>query len=117
MKKHHAPVGGKMKILHVCPYCGEELIWYHSGDVSRAVCRKKCHGWKVINLVDRRRSLARHSQKRRDFKKRILKKTDGTCFHCGKALQLAEMTIGFKAKGGPESLDNFVPSCAECFDH
>ena len=38
----------------VCPHCGEELVWHHhSGGISRSVCRKKCKGWEVINLIDR----------------------------------------------------------------
>ena len=50
MKEHHTEVEMEYP---VCPHCGEELIWYHSGGVSRAVCRKKCQGWKVVNLIDR----------------------------------------------------------------
>ena len=52
MKEHNAPSEVEME-YPACPHCGEELIWYHSGGISRAVCRKKCNGWKVINLIDR----------------------------------------------------------------
>ena len=38
---------------NVCPNCGGDVIWYHSGGISRAVCRKKCQGWKELQRVDR----------------------------------------------------------------
>ena len=40
-----------------CPKCGEEVRWYHGGRlndyISRAVCKKKCEGWRVIKEIDR----------------------------------------------------------------
>ena len=60
---------------------------------------------------------ALYCQKRRFFRKRILEKTDGKCFYCEKDLQISEMTIDHlipKSKGGPSTIDNFVPSCDKC---
>ena len=60
---------------------------------------------------------AKHSQKRRYFRKRILDKTGGKCFYCEKPLQISEMTIDHfipKLKGGSNTIDNFVPSCDKC---
>ncbi len=37
-----------------CPDCGSELKYYHQhGGLSRAICSKKCNGWKVIKEIDR----------------------------------------------------------------
>lgn len=36
-----------------CPNCGSDVRWYHDTERSRAVCLKKCQGWKVVKEVDR----------------------------------------------------------------
>lgn len=38
----------------VCPDCSAGVTWYHDAEgVSRAVCKNKCKGWKVLREVDR----------------------------------------------------------------
>ncbi|MCK5237524.1 MAG: hypothetical protein KAR06_11125 [Deltaproteobacteria bacterium] len=36
-----------------CPNCGADVIWHHDTERTRAVCKKKCEGWKVIKEIDR----------------------------------------------------------------
>jgi len=35
-----------------CPNCGAPLTYYHDTERTRAVCSKKCQGWKVVEEID-----------------------------------------------------------------
>jgi hypothetical protein len=56
LAKIHADVKVEMNKLK-CPKCDGEVHWYHGGIsndyISRAVCKKKCEGWKVIKKINR----------------------------------------------------------------
>lgn len=39
-------------VADICPDCGDNVIYYHSGKsdyITRIVCKSKCNGWKIIN--------------------------------------------------------------------
>lgn len=53
---------------------------------------------------------------RREMQEQVLRKTNGACFYCG-----TQLSIGFHmdhffpaSRGGSDTLDNLVPSCANC---
>jgi len=37
-----------------CPNCGSDVKYYHDTERTRIVCKKKCNGWKVIEIIERR---------------------------------------------------------------